>query len=986
MSRQRATRWWWIATVAGAALALASSALGQDAPSSGKGPVVVVELDSAIDKVSARFLERALDGAEEDGARLVVIRIDTPGGLLDATRDMVGDVFGSRVPVVSYVAPEGAQAASAGTFVASSAAFVAMAPATNIGAASVVGAGGEDLPETLSRKATEDAAALIRSIAARRGRPVAPLEATVREASSYSAAEAVDLGIADLVASDLDRLLAEIDGRTLDKASGSRSVRTAGAEIRTIEMNVFEQMLAFLADPNIAFLLISLGALALAVEIWSPGLWVPGALGVLFLVLGFGGIGFLPFSWAAVVLLGLAVLFFVLEALNPGVGLFGAFGTAGLLLRGDFLLGGSGLPRSAPCAWLPGARCDSPARRGARSFWAVTRPRSASALELPIWHSSASSSSRSRPRTSLPPSAGIPGGSDGRHPQLRQGLRANRPVPLRPVRGHEGAGDRDRPAGDPLEGVGRHAHRGPRHPAADEHHEGQRPDRHRLPRVHARRRQRGGEGSARGRGLPLGRRRARDDDAPRGDRRHPARRRPLAERPDQRAHPPPPRPGDQPLGDQSHERRDPGAHAAAGDPGRDEPADVRGARPSRRRARGRGDEAGERHGRRRREAGGDPSRGGRQAGGDPPGRGVQGGADPDLRGGEGRRREDDDAPVPRRPQGARREPVLEVRLPARVHADARRIVRPLRGRRLAVASVAEPGGERRLVRARRVCRELAAQLADGAESLRDDVVRVDGLEIHLLGEQEVCVVELGQRLERVTQRVPDRVLHEPRLQVRVLDDEELVWTLQEVVDRRAHRALRDLDEDLGIEVVLGPDEERLAAALVVRRNGDELEDPVHVGRLVPGLEQALRCSVPDEALSTRAGVDPGRLDADDAPRPLLGRRRDPTQGDHLLRREARHGRPSVDRPLRANPDLRFQRGLALDNPPCDVLGEHLDEERLALDDEVDRLLEELGEARHVDALLVGREIDGAVDDGGHYRLGVAPADPHRLLDAADPGT
>ena len=325
-----------------AALAAPGAAGSQGAP--GEGPVVVVELDAVIDKVSARFLERALDEAEEENAPVVVVRIDTPGGLLDATRDMVGDIFGSRVPVVSYVAPEGAQAASAGTFVATAAALLAMAPATNIGAAAVVGAGGEDLPETLSRKATEDAAALIRSIAARRDRPVAPLEATVREARSYSAEEALELGIADLLARDVEQLLVALDGRTLSAAGGDVPVQTAGAAIHTIEMNLFERILSFLADPNVAFLLISLGSLALAVEIWSPGLWVPGAIGVVALILGFAGVGFLPFSWAALTLLALAVLFFVLEVLHPGVGLFGAFGTVSLVLGGLFMLGGSGAP------------------------------------------------------------------------------------------------------------------------------------------------------------------------------------------------------------------------------------------------------------------------------------------------------------------------------------------------------------------------------------------------------------------------------------------------------------------------------------------------------------------------------------------------------------------------------------------------------------------------------------------------------------------
>jgi membrane-bound serine protease (ClpP class) len=219
-----------------------------------------------------------------------------------------------------------------------------MAPATNIGAAAVVGGGGEDLPETLARKATEDAAALIRSIATRRGRPVAPLEATVREARSYSAGEALELRIADLVEPDLAALLAALDGRTLAAAGGDVRVETTGAVVRTVEMTLFERVLAFLADPNVAFLLISLGALALAVEVWNPGLWVPGAIGLMALILGFAGVGNLPFSWAALALLALAVLFFVLEALNPGVGLFGAFGTVALVLGGLFMLGLTGPP------------------------------------------------------------------------------------------------------------------------------------------------------------------------------------------------------------------------------------------------------------------------------------------------------------------------------------------------------------------------------------------------------------------------------------------------------------------------------------------------------------------------------------------------------------------------------------------------------------------------------------------------------------------
>lgn len=326
------------------ALAAALAAPPPAAAAERPGDVVVVELDVAIDHVSSRFLRRSLEDAASGGAAVVVVRIDTPGGLLSATREMVGHVFRSPVPVVAYVAPEGAQAASAGTFVAAATALLALAPATNIGAAAVVGSGGQDLPETLGRKATEDAAALMRSIATRRGRPAAPLEATVREARSYSAGEARELGIADLVAPDLGALLRALDGRTLAAAGGDVRVHTAGAAVRTVEMNLFERVLAFLADPNVAFLLISLGALALAVELWNPGLWVPGAAGLIALILGFAGVGNLPFSWAAVALLAVGVLFLVLEAVHPGVGLFGAFGTVGLVLGGLFMLGVTGPP------------------------------------------------------------------------------------------------------------------------------------------------------------------------------------------------------------------------------------------------------------------------------------------------------------------------------------------------------------------------------------------------------------------------------------------------------------------------------------------------------------------------------------------------------------------------------------------------------------------------------------------------------------------
>ncbi len=339
------------------ALALLAAGLGGLAESGRAqaaqgGPHVarVIELDGAIDNVASRYIDRSLERAALDEVSLVIIRLDTPGGLLHSTRAIVADMFASPVPVVVYVAPEGAQAASAGTFVAAAASIMAMAPATNIGAASVVGAGGEELPETLQKKANEDAAAFLRSIADRRGRPGDALEAAVNEATAYSAAEAVELGIADFVATDIGDLLSRLDGTEVEVSDGVATLRTTGTVIERVEMNLIERSLSFLANPNIAFLFISIGGIALIVEIWNVGLWIPGTIGVILLLLGFAGVGNLPFSWAGVGLLVLALGLFVLEAQAPGIGYFGAAGAVSLILGGIFLVGFFGAPE------IPGPR------------------------------------------------------------------------------------------------------------------------------------------------------------------------------------------------------------------------------------------------------------------------------------------------------------------------------------------------------------------------------------------------------------------------------------------------------------------------------------------------------------------------------------------------------------------------------------------------------------------------------------------------------
>ena len=300
--------------------------------------VYVIQLDRAIDPVSERYLERELDTAQEQFA-LVVIVLDTPGGLLDSTRSMVNAILESRVPIAVYVSPSGAHAASAGTFIGAAANILAMAPVTEIGAAAVVGGQGEDLGETLQVKANEDAAALLRGIAEKRGRNVDALEATVFEAKAYSAEEAVEIGIADVVVNDINELLHWAEGRTVDTASGPVTLEDLQhSRIEESEYSVWDRLLGAIANPNLAFLLISLGGLALIVEIWNFGTFIPGTIGVVLLVVGFAGVGQLPFQWAGVVLIVLALVLLAAEVfVTPGFGFFGIAGAIALVLGGLFL-------------------------------------------------------------------------------------------------------------------------------------------------------------------------------------------------------------------------------------------------------------------------------------------------------------------------------------------------------------------------------------------------------------------------------------------------------------------------------------------------------------------------------------------------------------------------------------------------------------------------------------------------------------------------
>lgn len=321
---------------------LAASSLRAAEPD---GPhAAVVKLEGPIHNRSAAFLSRAIDKATEDGALFVVVLLDTPGGLYDSTRDMVEKVLTAQVPVVVYVWPPGAQAASAGTFVLAAGHVAAMAPTTNVGAASPVGSSGEDLPDTLKSKATQDAAAFLRSIAEERDRNAAALEATVLEATAYTASEALERDVVDLVAKDITDLMAKLDGRTVELPTGETTLETDGIALVDIGKNPLEHFLGVLANPNVALLFVTLGAIGIIIELFNLGILIPGILGAIFLALGIVGMSNLPVNWIGLGLLGFSVLLLFLELQAPGLGMFGIGAVISFVVGGFFLFGGISAP------------------------------------------------------------------------------------------------------------------------------------------------------------------------------------------------------------------------------------------------------------------------------------------------------------------------------------------------------------------------------------------------------------------------------------------------------------------------------------------------------------------------------------------------------------------------------------------------------------------------------------------------------------------
>ena len=298
---------------------------------------LIMQVDGVINSVKGRFVSRAIEQSEEDRATLLIIELDTPGGLLGSTREIVQLLLESPIPIAVFVSPKGARAGSAGTFITAAGNFAVMAPGTNIGAAAPISSDGGDLEDTLASKVENDAAALIRSIAQTRGRNQDKLEATVRSAASYSAQEALADNVVDLIAENVDELLSKLNGLSVHTSLGTVVLETNGLEIRSFKKSILEHFLEVISDPNVSFLLLMVGGLGIVVEIFNPGLVGPGVIGVICLLLAFLALGNLPVNWAGVVFILLAVVLIVLEIAVSGFGILGVGATVSLIV-GGFLL------------------------------------------------------------------------------------------------------------------------------------------------------------------------------------------------------------------------------------------------------------------------------------------------------------------------------------------------------------------------------------------------------------------------------------------------------------------------------------------------------------------------------------------------------------------------------------------------------------------------------------------------------------------------
>ena len=322
------------------ALALFTATGQAPTPQAPQPRVMAVPVDGMVHPITLEIISHAIEQAQVEHAALLLIRLDTPGGLLDATRQIIQQLSSSPIPVVTYVTPSGARAASAGFFLLQAGDVAAMSPGTNTGAASPVLLG-QQMDPVMREKVENDAAALLRSMTSRRGRNSQLAEDAVRKAKAFTEKEALDQKLIDLIASDEQQLFKQLDGREITRWDGTKQVlHVAGATVTEVRRTMRERLMSAIADPNIGFILIVLGALGIYVEFSSPGLIFPGVAGAIRALLGLSALTILPIYWVGVALLVLSVTLFVLEAKLASHGILGVGATVSMVLGALLLING----------------------------------------------------------------------------------------------------------------------------------------------------------------------------------------------------------------------------------------------------------------------------------------------------------------------------------------------------------------------------------------------------------------------------------------------------------------------------------------------------------------------------------------------------------------------------------------------------------------------------------------------------------------------
>ncbi len=313
--------------------------------------VLRLDIHDTIHPITVEYITRGIDTAKAQHADAILIRISTPGGLAESTREIIQQIVASPVPVIIYVGPSGARAASAGFFILEAADIAAMAPGTNTGAAHPITLGGGQPDKIMAEKIENDSAALMRSVVAKRGRNVEVAESAVRQSKSFTDQEALKDKLIDLVAPNEQELLKQLDGRTITRFNGEKlTLHVANKPVHEIDMTLKQKIMAFLMDPNMAFVLLAIGLLALYVEFNHPGAIVPGVVGTFFVVLAIFALNVLPVRYAALALILVAFVFFALEAKFASHGVLTTAGIASMVL-GALLLVDAPIPQMRVRVW-----------------------------------------------------------------------------------------------------------------------------------------------------------------------------------------------------------------------------------------------------------------------------------------------------------------------------------------------------------------------------------------------------------------------------------------------------------------------------------------------------------------------------------------------------------------------------------------------------------------------------------------------------------